>query len=227
MKQLTADAVKRLEAIESLEDLGAGFALASHDLEIRGAGELLGEEQSGQIHEIGFSMYMELLEKAVKSLREGKEPDLERLASSGVEIDLHVPAFFPDSYLPDVHMRLVQYKRIASAANDDDLRELKVETIDRFGLLPDEAQGIFELAQVRILATPLGIERLEASDASGRIVFAPDAPIEPQTLIGLLQSDPQTYRFDGERTLRFNAPMAEPALRFKFVRDLLTALAGG
>jgi len=221
---MTDDAVKRLEAIESLEDLGAGFALASHDLEIRGAGELLGEEQSGQIHEIGFSMYMELLDRAVKSLREGKEPDMSSLPASGVEIDLHVPAFFPDDYLPDVHMRLVQYKRIASAADSDALRELKVELIDRFGFIPDQAQALFELAELRILASRLNIARLEAGEERGRIVFDPRADVEPALLIGLIQSEPSVYRFDGAQTLRFTADLYEPAERFNFVRETLNAL---
>jgi transcription-repair coupling factor (superfamily II helicase) len=225
-KALTDDAVKRLEAIESLEDLGAGFALASHDLEIRGAGELLGEEQSGQIHEIGFNMYMELLDRAVKSLQRGDEPDLSSLPSSGVEIDLHVPAFFPDDYLPDVHMRLVQYKRIASASDDEALRELKVEMIDRFGLIPEQAQALFELANLRILASKLNIARLEASDERGRIVFDPRADIEPANLIGLIQHEPSVYKFDGAQTLRFTAPLYEPAERFEFVRDTLSALLG-
>ena len=226
VKTLTDDAVKRLEAIESLEDLGAGFALASHDLEIRGAGELLGEEQSGQIHEIGFSMYMELLDRAVTSLREGNEPDLTSLASNGIEIDLHVPAYFPDDYLPDVHMRLVQYKRIASAADADALRELKVEMIDRFGLIPEAATALFELADVRLLAAPLGVVRLEASDERGRIVFGPNANVDPAHLIGLIQHEPSIYRFDGKETLRFTAPMEEAAARFGFVRETLQSLAG-
>ncbi|MEO1574117.1 MAG: transcription-repair coupling factor [Pseudomonadota bacterium] len=224
--ELTDDAVKRLEAIESLEDLGAGFALASHDLEIRGAGELLGEEQSGQIHEIGFSMYMELLDRAVKSLREGKEPDLSTLPSNGIEIDLHVPAFFPDDYLPDVHMRLVQYKRIASAADTDALRELKVEMIDRFGLIPEPAQALFELAELRLLAAPLGVARLEASDERGRMVFGAQANVDPAHLIGLIQHEPTVYKFDGKDTLRFTAPMFEIPDRFEFIRDTLGRLAG-
>src|SRR5918999_870553 len=130
---MSADAVKRLEAIESLEDLGAGFTLATHDLEIRGAGELLGEEQSGQIQEIGFSLYNELLERAVRALRAGQLPGLETVPAHGAEVDLGVPALLPDNYVPDVHMRLVLYKRIAGAADEDELRELQVEMIDRFG----------------------------------------------------------------------------------------------
>ena len=130
-RSMTEDARKRLEAIESLEDLGAGFSLATHDLEIRGAGELLGDEQSGQINEIGFSLYTELLERAVKAIREGRQPELDRPLSHGAEVDLGIPALIPEDYLPDVHARLVMYKRIASAATEEDLRELQVEMIDR------------------------------------------------------------------------------------------------
>ena len=133
---MTADAVKRLEAIDSLEDLGSGFTLATHDLEIRGAGELLGDEQSGQIQEIGFSLYTELLGRAVDSLRAGREPDLETPLDAGVDINLHVAALLPADYVPDVHLRLMLYKRISGAETAEDLRELQVELIDRFGLLP-------------------------------------------------------------------------------------------
>jgi transcription-repair coupling factor (superfamily II helicase) len=134
---MTADAARRLEAIESLDDLGAGFVLATHDLEIRGAGELLGEDQSGQIHEIGFALYMELLERAVKALREGRAPELERPLHHGPEIELHVPALLPEEFLPDVHARLVMYKRIASTGSETELQDLQAETTDRFGLQHD------------------------------------------------------------------------------------------
>lgn len=139
---MTADAIKRLEAIESIEDLGAGFTLATHDMEIRGAGELLGDEQSGQMQEIGFTLYNELLERAVNALKSGKTPDLDNMARHTVEIDLHVPALIPSDYLPDVHTRLVLYKRIAAAADKEALRELQVEMIDRFGLLPEPVQTL-------------------------------------------------------------------------------------
>ena len=136
---MTADAIKRLEAIDSLEDLGSGFTLATHDLEIRGAGELLGDTQSGQIQEIGFSLYTELLGRAVAALRAGKQPDLDKPLNAGVEINLHVPALLPEDYVPDVHLRLILYKRISGTASRDELRELQVELIDRFGLLPEPA----------------------------------------------------------------------------------------
>jgi transcription-repair coupling factor (superfamily II helicase) len=171
---MTADAVKRLEAIDSLEDLGAGFTLATHDLEIRGAGELLGDTQSGQIQEIGFSLYTELLGRAVESLRAGDEPDLEAPLHAGVEINLHVPALLPDDYVPDVHLRLILYKRISAAETAEDLRELQVELIDRFGLLPDSARNLMRIAALKKLAARAGIEKIDAADAGGYIVFGQD-----------------------------------------------------
>ena len=161
-KSMTADAVKRIEAIASLEDLGAGFMLANHDLEIRGAGELLGEGQSGQIHEIGFSLYMEMLERAVKALKAGKSPELDRPLDHGPEIDLQAPALIPEDYLPDVHNRLILYKRIASAQSDEELKELQVEMIDRFGLLPEQVKNLLEVTRLKLRATPIGIRKIEA-----------------------------------------------------------------
>ncbi|MCU0836579.1 MAG: transcription-repair coupling factor, partial [Chromatiaceae bacterium] len=168
---MTEDAKKRLDAIESLEDLGAGFTLATHDLEIRGAGELLGEEQSGQIQEIGFSLYMDLLERAVQALKAGREPELDRPLDHGAEIDLQLPALLPDDYLPDVHSRLVMYKRIASAASAEELRELQVEMIDRFGLLPEPSKNLFAITELKLKAQPFGIRKIEAGPAGGRILF--------------------------------------------------------
>ena len=151
---MSGDALKRLEAIAALEDLGVGFALASHDLEIRGAGELLGEAQSGQIDEVGFAMYSDLLNRAVESLKAGRQPDLETPISSGADINLHVPALLPADYLPDVHMRLVHYKRIAGTRNRGELEDLMAETIDRFGPLPDAAMVLFEVSALRLRASP-------------------------------------------------------------------------
>ncbi|MFP4280113.1 MAG: transcription-repair coupling factor, partial [Halochromatium sp.] len=170
-KSMTADAKKRLEAIESLEDLGAGFTLATHDLEIRGAGELLGEEQSGQIHEIGFTLYMDLLERAVEALKSGKTPELDRPLDHGAEIDLGLPALLPDDYLPDVHTRLVTYKRIASAADRAELKDLQVEMIDRFGLLPEPTKALFAITELKLKVQPYGIKKIEAGPKGGRIVF--------------------------------------------------------
>ncbi|MDF5528268.1 helicase-related protein, partial [Vibrio parahaemolyticus] len=141
-KAMTKDAIKRLDAIASLEDLGAGFTLATHDLEIRGAGELLGDEQSGQIQSVGFTLYMEMLEQAVQALKEGKEPSLDELLREQTEVEMRIPALLPDGYIPDVNTRLSMYKRIASVTSSDELSELKVELIDRFGLLPDATKNL-------------------------------------------------------------------------------------
>jgi len=201
-RSLSADAIKRLEAIESLEDLGTGFMLATHDLEIRGAGELLGDGQSGQIHEIGFSMYTELLERAVKALREGKQPNLDKPLHSGTEINLHMPALIPDDYLGDVHLRLIMYKRIANAADSDELRELQVEMIDRFGLLPNAIKTLFRVTELKLLATPMGIAKIDASVDGARIVFDDTPNIDTTELIKLIQTQSRRYQFDGKKTLR-------------------------
>ena len=221
---MTADAVKRLEAIESMEELGAGFTLATHDLEIRGAGELLGEEQSGQIHEVGFSMYMDLLQRAVQALREGREPDLDKPLDRGVEVELGVVALLPDDYVPDVHLRLVLYKRIAAAADEDALRELQVELIDRFGLLPPPAKTLFRVAAVRQRAATLGIRRIEGNASGGHLQFRTDTRVDPRSLIQLIQQDSRRYRLDGPEKLRFNLDLADPERRFEAVHGLLDRL---
>lgn len=221
---MTADAIKRLEAIESLEDLGAGFTLATHDLEIRGAGELLGEEQSGQIQEVGFSLYSELLERAVEALKKGDVPDLDRPLDHGPEIELKVPALLPADYMPDVHMRLVLYKRIASAADQAALDELQVEMIDRFGLLPEAAKNLFRLAELKLKATPLGIRKIEAGPNGGRLVFTTKPAVDPLTIINLIQRESRRYKLDGQEKLRFLVDLEEPEERFAFVHELLDRL---
>ena len=224
-KAMSDDAIKRIEAIESLEDLGSGFTLATHDLEIRGAGELLGDDQSGQIHEIGFTLYTELLERAVSALKEGRQPELEQALNHGPEVDLHLPALIPDDYLPDVHGRLILYKRIASAANDDELRELQVEMIDRFGLLPEAVKMLYEITRLKLLAAPLGVRKIDAGEESGRLVFGSEPNVDPATIIRLIQEQPQRYRLDGSDVLRFHVDMDEPATRVEVVRNLLEQLA--
>src|SRR5699024_4268433 len=153
--------------------------LATHDLEIRGAGELLGEEQSGQIQQIGFGLYNELLERAVHALKNGNVPDFDLTSDHETEVVLHAPALIPDDYLPEVHTRLTLYKRIASARNDEALRELKVEMIDRFGLLPDPVKQLFAAAELRLAATPMGIRKLEFGPTGGRVVFREQPRIDP------------------------------------------------
>jgi transcription-repair coupling factor (superfamily II helicase) len=223
---MTSDAKKRLEAIESLDDLGAGFVLATHDLEIRGAGELLGEGQSGQIQEIGFALYMELLERAVAALRAGKTPELERPLHHGPEIDLHVPALLPDAYLPDVHARLVLYKRISGVGTEAELDDLQAETVDRFGVLPDPAKNLFRIARLRVAAARLGIERLDVAPAGGSVTFAEDTPVDPGALILLVQRTAKTMRFDGPRKLRFTGQHGEAEHRYDAAGRMLAALAG-
>jgi transcription-repair coupling factor (superfamily II helicase) len=225
-KTMTEDAKKRLEAIESLEDLGAGFTLATHDLEIRGAGELLGEEQSGQIHEIGFTLYMDLLERAVQALKAGRTPELDRPLDHGAEIDLGLPALLPDDYLPDVHTRLVTYKRIASAETPAELKDLKVEMIDRFGLLPEPTEHLFAITALKLKVQPLGIKKLEAGPKGGRIVFGEQPNIDHMKLIQLVQSRPKDYKLDqAAGALRFNMDMADPAKRVAQVETVVGKLA--
>lgn len=225
-KSMTANAVKRLEAIESMEDLGAGFTLATHDLEIRGAGELLGDEQSGQIHEIGFTLYTELLQRAVTALKSGKQPKLDRPLDHGTEIDLQLPAILPEDYLPDVHNRLVMYKRIASCESREDLRELQVEMIDRFGLLPPQAKNLFAITELKLKVHPLGIRKIEAGPKGGRILFEPEPKIDPMNIISLIQKQPQKFQFDGADRLRFNINLEDRETRFDQIHQLIQKLSG-
>ncbi|WP_168415689.1 transcription-repair coupling factor [Erwinia amylovora] len=220
-KAMTTDAHKRLEAIASLEDLGAGFALATHDLEIRGAGELLGEGQSGQMETIGFSLYMELLENAVDALKEGREPSLEDLTNSQTDIELRMPSLLPDDYVPDVNTRLSFYKRIASALQSRELDALKVELIDRFGLLPDAARNLLDIAALRLAAKKLGVRRVEASEKGGFVEFAEKNNVDPAWLIGLLQREPQHWRLDGPTRIRFMRDLTERKVRMKWVSEFI------
>ncbi len=223
-KAMTSDAHKRLEALASLEDLGAGFALATHDLEIRGAGELLGEDQSGQMETIGFSLYMELLENAVAALKEGREPSLEDLTRSQTEIELRIPSLLPDDFIPDVGTRLAFYKNIASAQNEITLNELKVELIDRFGRLPDAARHLLDIATLRLTAQKLGIRRIESSDNGGFIEFAEKNSVDPIWLIGLLQKDPQHWRLDGPTRLKFMRDLSDRKVRMQWIRDFIAQM---
>ncbi|EBW5220461.1 transcription-repair coupling factor, partial [Salmonella enterica subsp. enterica serovar Enteritidis] len=223
-KAMTTDAQKRLEAIASLEDLGAGFALATHDLEIRGAGELLGEEQSGSMETIGFSLYMELLENAVDALKAGREPSLEDLTSQQTEVELRMPSLLPDDFIPDVNTRLSFYKRIASAKNENELEEIKVELIDRFGLLPDPARNLLDIARLRQQAQKLGIRKLEGNEKGGTIEFAEKNHVDPAWLIGLLQKQPQHFRLDGPTRLKFIQDLSERKTRIDWVRQFMQQL---
>ena len=226
-KSMTSDANKRLEALASMEELGAGFTLATHDLEIRGAGELLGEDQSGQMAEIGFSLYTELLERAVKSIRSGKIPDLDPSTRFGSDVELHIPALIPDDYLPDVHTRLTLYKRIASARDSDQLKELQVEMIDRFGILPDPTKQLFATAEIKLEATPLGIRKLELGLNGGRIHFNSQHNIDPMSVIRMVQSQPKIYAMEGGDKLRIKLELPDAASRVRTAKALLVTLARG
>ncbi len=220
-KAITKDAIKRLDAIASLEDLGAGFTLATHDLEIRGAGELLGDEQSGQIQSVGFTLYMEMLEQAVEALKEGKEPSLDDLLREQTEIEMRIPALLPDDYIPDVNTRLSMYKRIASVTDKEGLSELKVELIDRFGLLPDATKNLLSVSELKIAAACLKAKKIEAHDKGGFIEFYPDADINPAYLVKLLQSQPQKFAMEGPTKFKFSVPLTDRRKRIQFVQDLL------
>ena len=224
-KMMTKDAQQRLEALSSIDNLGAGFVLATHDLEIRGAGELLGSEQSGQIESIGFSLYMDLLENAVKALQEGREPSLDEITQNQTEIELRIPALLPDDYVPDVNMRLSFYKRIASAENREALKELKVELIDRFGLLPEATKNLFQITQIRHLAKTLGLKKIEASINGGFLEFKATATPDPMKFLQLIQQDKTAYKFDGPLKFKFTKPLESNEARLQFVTELVETLA--
>ncbi|MDH3450265.1 MAG: transcription-repair coupling factor, partial [Gammaproteobacteria bacterium] len=226
-RAMTNDARKRLLAIESLEDLGVGFTLATHDLEIRGAGEILGEEQSGQITEIGFSLYSELLERAVKSLRANLPIDFDQPIMRASEVDFHIPALIPETFIPDIHRRLIEYKRIASATDDDGLREIQMELIDRFGLLPEPLKHLFRVTHIKLQTLALGVDKIDVGDQQGKIVFNRNPKIDPLKIIELIQTQPQQYRFDGKQTLRITCQNVELEARFRQVESLLEQLTTG
>ncbi len=223
-RSITADAQKRLEALASLEELGAGFTLATHDLEIRGAGELLGDEQSGQIQEVGFGLYTELLDRAVRALKSGKVPDFDLSSEHETEVELHLPALIPDDYLGDVHTRLTLYKRIASARNEDELRDLQVEMIDRFGLLPQPTKQLFAVASLKLMATPLGIRKLDLGAGGGRITFREKPDVDPLAIIKLIQGQPRVYKLDGQDKLKVILDLPGASERLRNAQDILVLL---
>ena len=222
---LTKDAGKRLEAIEAAGDLGAGYLLATHDLEIRGAGELLGDEQSGQIHSVGFSLYMDMLQQAVAALKRGEIPNVDAPLDQGTEVNLHQAALIPDDYLPDISSRLILYKRIAAAADDEQLRDLQVEMIDRFGLLPDQVKNLFQVSRLRIKAQQLGIRAIEVGPRGGSIEFKENTRVNPLTLVNLVQSEPKTYKLAGATRLRFEGELQDGPARQQYLEQLLETFA--
>ena len=187
---LSKQAHLRLDAIQAMEELGSGFYLAMHDLEIRGAGEVLGDKQSGEIHEIGFGLYTEMLNRAVKSLRNGKEPDLLTPMQATTDVNLGVPALLPADYCPDVHERLSLYKRFASCEDFSNLTVLREELIDRFGNLPDAAKAFYETHRLRLEMSLLGIKKIDASPAAIQVQFVPQPPLDPVKFIRIVQSSP-------------------------------------
>ncbi len=222
-RALSTDAQKRLEAIESLGDLGSGFALATHDLEIRGAGELLGDDQSGQIEEVGFTLYAELLARAVKAIKAGTLDDAP-FGEAACEVDLGASALISDSFIPDVHTRLVLYKRASEATSTEDLFELRVEVIDRFGELPEQVDNLFQAASVRITAQELGLTRVRAGSKSAVLEFGPKPNLNPRNLIKLIQSQPKVYKLEGQKKLHINASLDPVDTRASRLLQLLATL---
>jgi transcription-repair coupling factor (superfamily II helicase) len=224
-KRMTKDAKKRLEAIASLEDLGAGFTLATHDLEIRGAGELLGEDQSGSMSQVGFSLYMEMLDQAVNALKEGKQLTLDQVMSAQTEIELRIPALLPDDYIFDVSLRLSLYKRIASCKNKGQLDDIQVELIDRFGLLPQPTKNLIHIAKLRLKAQNIGISRIEASANGGSIEFSNSTKVDPMLIIGLIQKQPSVYKMAGANKLKFVRANEDAQARFTLIANILNELS--
>jgi transcription-repair coupling factor (superfamily II helicase) len=226
-KALSQDALKRLEALESLEDLGAGFVLATHDLEIRGAGELLGEGQSGEMTEVGLAMYLDMLDRAVQALRAGREPALDAPLSGQAEVEMRVPALFPEEYVGDVHLRLSLYKRIAAAPGDTEIDDLTTEIVDRFGELPSQAANLLRIARLRVRARRLGIRRMDFGGHGGHLVFEAQNSVDPKAVIRLIQDRSRRFRMDGPLKLRVTEDLDTDAERFEFATGLLAQLEGG
>ena len=222
---LSPDAVKRLDAIEAAGDLGIGFTLATQDMEIRGAGELLGEEQSGQMESIGFSLYMQMLNKAVEDINQGKVPELDNpINDVAKEINLHCAAIIPDTYLPDVHSRLIFYKRIASAKNESDIESLQAEMIDRFGLMPDPLRRLFTISKLKLECELLGIHTVELGEEKGKLIFADSTAIDPMRIVALVQNQNETYQFEGTSNLLITRKLETFEDRVNFLKDLIKTL---
>jgi transcription-repair coupling factor (superfamily II helicase) len=222
---ITADARKRLDAIEAMEDLGAGFVLATHDLEIRGAGELLGEQQTGQIQQLGFSLYAQMLASAVDAIRRGETPDMDESRALGPEVNLHLPALLPEDYMPDVQMRLVHYKRIASARDEAKLKDLQVELIDRFGLLPDATRNLFRQTRLRLRASQWGITKIEAWPAGATIEFSAMTRVNPEQIVSIIGREPDRFSLDSRQRLQLRAGLEDEESRFTAMEELIDLFA--
>ena len=223
-KSMSNDAKKRVDAIATADTLGAGFTLASHDLEIRGAGELLGDEQSGHIQTIGFSLYSEMLEQTIKLMKAGRELNLDKPIQESTEINLRIPALIPDDYLPDVHLRLLMYKRIANAISSSELRELKVEMIDRFGLLPQAVNYLFAVTELKLQAEKLGIAKIEANVKAGKMYFKSDTIVDPYSLVKLVQEQAGIFTLSGGNELKFTYDTVDSEDRIEFVKNTINLL---
>ncbi|MDR0069045.1 transcription-repair coupling factor [Acinetobacter sp. 11520] len=224
IKHLKGDAEKRLDAIQRASTLGAGFMLATEDLEIRGAGELLGEQQSGSMQAIGYSLYMEMLEKATKAIQQGKTPNFDAPLSLTAEINLHIPALIPDEYLGDVHQRLLFYKRISNTDTQEKLDNIRMELIDRFGVPPQSVKHLFSVHQIRLKAEQLGITKIDINTQGGNIEFSPDTPVQAISIIQLMQKHPTYYRMEGGQRLKVMVQLEEQEKRIQFINDLLAEL---
>jgi transcription-repair coupling factor (superfamily II helicase) len=218
---MSHDAKKRIEAIQAATTLGAGFALASHDLEIRGAGELLGDEQSGHMQKIGFSLYTEMLEEAVSTIKAGKKPTHDMEMGKSIEINLRIPALIPDTYLPDVHMRLIMYKRISSSRDNFELEDLQIEMIDRFGLFPEPLSLLFRLTRLKLKAQIFDIKKIDANSNNGKIEFLSKTQLDPLSLVQLIQENPQSYKLTGANQLQFHHGCEQATAKLDFIDELL------
>jgi transcription-repair coupling factor (superfamily II helicase) len=221
---LSKQAQRRLDAIQQMEELGSGFYLAMHDLEIRGAGEVLGENQSGEMQEIGFQLYSDMLNEAVRSLKNGKEPDLAAPLSSTTEINLHAPALLPNDYCGDVHERLSLYKRLANCSTQDALDDLQEELIDRFGKLPDPAKALIETHRLRVAAKPVGIVKIDAHSEAAVLQFQPNPPVDAMRIIELIQKN-RHIKLNGQDKLRISASMPDLAARVSQIKSTIRLLA--
>ena len=224
-QSITENAKKRLDAIASLEELGAGFMLANHDLEIRGAGDLLGENQSGKISEIGFNLYHDLLKRTIHAIKNNKQLDIKEALTEEVEINPGIACIIPDTYLPDVHERLILYKRIASANNEEELKDLKIEMIDRFGLLPDSTSNLFESSSLKNYSNDIGVLKINIYDDKAEITLNEKNSIDASKIIGLIQTKPTQYQLKNQNTIVINESMEPDMSRIRKISKLLSAIA--
>ena len=223
-QSITDNARKRLDAIASLEELGAGFMLANHDLEIRGAGDLLGENQSGKISEIGFNLYHDLLKRTIHAIKNNYKLDIKDASMDEIEINPGIACIIPETYLPDVHERLILYKRIASAELEDELKELKVEMIDRFGPLPEPTQNLFESSSLKNLSQNIGILKINIYDDKAEVTLNDNNNIDTSKIINLIQTKPQQFQLKNQKTLVINEVMEADQFRIKKIGNIVKSL---